>query len=253
MPYRGGMDAFLPREIVRRSWLWRDTGGHPWLIIPEFTMIDGRLECVGMEIRSFLRDQVDFENGAYPVWWDGDPKTLRDPQHDPELAALTTDEIDAIATSGMTPPRPLLATVLRQLPLADVITRTRRQGPQILDIIAPWPVMKAGAEATAAWRARRQAAWSPKKRGGGRVARYTREDLEQVATIYQDAFAISKSPTKDVAEALGITRNVAAKLVMRCRAASLLEPAPSSRATSDDAHTNDQPRQRPTRPAPKPT
>ena len=42
--------------------------------------------------------------------------------------------------------------------------------------------------------------------------------LEMVAKAYREAYASgSSSPTKDVADKLGITRSQAAKLVMRCR------------------------------------
>lgn len=73
------MPTLRPREVVTKSWLWRDSGGKQWLVVFDFTMIRGRLECCGLSLRSFLRDQVtddDEEAGPYSAWWDGDEETL---------------------------------------------------------------------------------------------------------------------------------------------------------------------------------
>jgi hypothetical protein len=52
----------------------------------------------------------------------------------------------------------------------------------------------------------------------GRPAKFSPAMLEVVARDYREAYASgSSSPTKDVAEKLGLTRSQAAKLIMRCR------------------------------------
>lgn len=64
----------------------------------------------------------------------------------------------------------------------------------------------------------------------GKHAKYTRADLERVATAYRSAWSgddnmpPSRSPTRDVADKLGIPYNQAAKLVQRCRGLGLLPP-----------------------------
>ena len=62
--------------------------------------------------------------------------------------------------------------------------------------------------------------------------KHTMAELEAVAAIYSKAFDDFKPPTKAVAAALGVTANVAAKLVMRCRdpKIGLLEPTEKRKA-----------------------
>jgi hypothetical protein len=171
------------------------------------------------------------------------------------LAALAESgaSVDHIISSEMSHPRPLQSTTLRRLPLMDVIDRVRRF---VRTPAADWPpasVLEAGenaGEAHDAWLAKRQAAWTPRKRRDGRVTKYSRDELGRVAAIYTEACGSgSSSPTKDVAEALGIPRNTAAKLVMKCRLAGLLGPAPADRTAGgilEDPQSSDQPRQRST-------
>jgi len=65
---------------------------------------------------------------------------------------------------------------------------------------------------------------------GGRKPKYGPEVLLKVATIYASAHENgSSSPTRHVAEALGVTRNVAAKLVSRCREDDLNLLGPTER------------------------
>jgi hypothetical protein len=62
--------------------------------------------------------------------------------------------------------------------------------------------------------------------GTGRRGRPSTHDLNQVAALYREGWGLSNSPTKHVAEALGISRSAAAKQVSRARSAGVLEPAP---------------------------
>jgi hypothetical protein len=257
------MAVFRPRETACRAALWHDKDGRPWLVILDFTMIAGRLQCVGMEMRSFLRDEVDISEdddpedfpATYPVYWEGEPGTIF-----PEVPAdrgfallppgsgVLGRKVDAKDLLAMSRPGPLQATVLRQLPLADVCTRMRRQGGSWADGFPPMTVFESGTLDD--WLEERKAAWAPKTRRGGRVAKYSHSDLEQVAAIYSEAYESgSNSPTKDVAEQLAITRNQAAKLVMKCRKSGLLGPVPWATAggTLGESRTYDQQRQRSSR------
>jgi hypothetical protein len=275
--YRRRMAGFRPREVARRSSVWHDNDGRPWLVILDFTMVAGRLECVGMEIRSFLRDEIDTADehdpdhdltaDAYPAYWEDDVSGVGPPlRTDSGYALLPSHGIfntrmDPPDLLAMSRPRPLRATVMRQLPLADVCTRMRRQDLQEREMPrwATWPeeALALGlqppfesADAFRDWRKERESVWAPKTRRGGRVARYTRSDLEQVATIYSKAYMSgSTSPTKDVAEQLRVNRNKAAKLVWKCRKAGLLPPAQAGIAggVSPEPQAIDELRQRPTR------
>lgn len=233
------------------SRLWRDDDGGPWVAIFDFTMIAGRLQCVGLELRSFLRDEVDPGDGAYSAYWEGEPVSYvkmverAEPNiySEQDLAGLRPEfrpdcrgekhpllehdslgaETDASASPQMVP-RPLLATILRQLPLADVVARTRQDAAE-LNWDPPQEILDAGEAALDAWLASCEALWAPKRRPDGRVAKYSHEDLEHVAAIYARACELgSTSPTKDVGQAIGVNRNQAAKLVMKCRRAGLIQP-----------------------------
>ena len=125
----------------------------------------------------------------------------------------------------MARPRPLRAETLRHLRLASEIAKSRRFVRVFTDLNPHWSIaIKADEMAT--WVEKnwteRDAKWAPRKRPDGRVARYSLEDLKQVAAVYIEAYKNDMRPTKAVAEAFGLTRDRAAKLVMKCRAAGLL-------------------------------
>jgi hypothetical protein len=190
-----------------------------------------------MEIRSFLRDDVHEEvdpSSDHPPWlysayWEGGPEKSGEASDEAwmMLGFHLHDCRSAAEDLAMSRPRPLRSTTLRQLPLADVSTRMRRQRfpiPEIpIQVLARW--VQGGDLLSEDWWKDQTTAWAPKRRRGGRVARYSHADLEQVAAIYAGAFGSgSNTPTKDVAEQLEITRNQAAKLVMKCRRVGLLGP-----------------------------
>ena len=49
-------DLLRPNEIYRGARVCR-IADRPWLLVADFAEIEGRLECVGMELRSFLRQE----------------------------------------------------------------------------------------------------------------------------------------------------------------------------------------------------
>jgi hypothetical protein len=258
------MEMFRPREIITRSRLWRDAEGAQWLLVFSFTLIQGRLECCGIEMRSFLRDRVpaDEANGpSYPAWWDGDfwtfekmkePSIVRlqsawphplDTEFEQELESGgaggeedclpifnearpgSGEDADFELSDDMTRPRPLRAATLRHLRLANEMAKSRRFVQSFSKNQPHWSVAITE-DGTAAWYKKmaieRNATWAPKRRRDGRVAKYSLDDLRHVATIYKDAYTHDIRPTQAVAGALGVTRDQAAKLVMKCRAAGLL-------------------------------
>ena len=63
---------FWPNEIVTLSKTWPDPDGGTWLLTYQLTEIDGRLECVGFEIRSYLRVVAEDVLGEkYPAYVEG--------------------------------------------------------------------------------------------------------------------------------------------------------------------------------------
>ena len=96
-----------------------------------------------------------------------------------------------------------------------------RTGPHPELRRAPQPTFPAaGIDAEEFRRLTQQAAGSFKAPGqkAGRPTKFSPAQLEVVARTYREAYASgSPSPTRDVAEKLGLSRSQAAKLVMRCR------------------------------------
>lgn len=51
------MDKHFYAHQIRRAAKVCDVKGEPWLLIADFAEIEGRIECVGIEVRSYLRHQ----------------------------------------------------------------------------------------------------------------------------------------------------------------------------------------------------
>jgi hypothetical protein len=177
-------------------YFWSSRDGKSWQLEFRLVEIDGRMECVGIDIRS-LPDE-----GAAPA--------------------------------------ALLASTLRELPFAGVLTRARRDKAQSLARLGDqWAAQAADPAHTGpTWRRLNAMAADmaqEKRDAAERIgrAKYSRADLVYVAELYSAAYASgSASPTKDVADKLGISRNIAAKRVMRCRdpKVALLAPTRQSKA-----------------------
>ena len=111
-----------------------------------------------------------------------------------------------------------------------------REGPRPELRRAPPPTFaSAEIDADQFMRLTQQAAgsFSAPGRKAGRPTKFSPAQLELVAKTYREAYASgSPSPTKDVAEKLGLSRSQAAKLVMRCRdhRIGLLGPTKARRA-----------------------
>jgi hypothetical protein len=149
-----------PQAVVRASIIWHSKDGEPWLVSLDFAQVQGRIECVGMAMRSYLAGEAQDELGDYRSYL-RDPVsrtdivparpalpelTLADPNsraaylraveeqemvglhpamhdHDAVDALLHEDEPWAPRTS----PRALRSTTLRDLPLGDLLSRVRRR------------------------------------------------------------------------------------------------------------------------------
>jgi hypothetical protein len=237
------MTAFRKREVISLKRLWRDKTGQPWLVTFDLADLDGRAECVGMSIRSYLalpvpddKDPIygatawvpgsaledDVDPGDWSIAGDGNRALLRE---------LLRDELGA---GDLMKPQTLLAETVRRLPFGTVLEKARRAEVEFLrdleTAIGPDP-SRAAVELLTRWKEEESALGQPTPRG--RRRKYRQSDLELVAMLYREAFdKHSHSPTKDVAVALGIPHSTAAKLVGRCRdpKVNLLAPTRKSKA-----------------------
>jgi hypothetical protein len=227
------------RQIARHSILWKSENAGPWLVTFDFAEIAGRVECVGVSVRSYIHDRAEGPEGVYPAYWDGEPvgyqwfvDHLGSERH--PLEELDRDALDAEAAAdpGMVP-RVLRAATMRELPFGDVLRRVLdKVTREYLDeMMPPDTVLEAGDEGIREWQDECAGAFRQRSRRGVKEARYSDDDLRKVAAVYSGAFeAGSKTPTKDVAASLGFPYSSAAKLVMRCRRRGLLGPTEKSHA-----------------------
>ena len=193
----------------------------------------GRPECIGMSVRSYLALRPSSDEGQsvgdevlQAVW---EPLDL----DYEEFGRLLQGESEHQGehTSGepievlKSAPRPLTAVTLRSLPFADVLQRARRATSGFLRTLNELRARHGGTVDDGASTLATQLDLPHGLPKGRR--KHTQSELEDVAALYIAAVIDDRpSPTKDVADALGMTRNVAAKLVMRCRREGLLPPAP---------------------------
>jgi hypothetical protein len=184
----------VPDEIsdVHRgsTWLmWPDAERGPWLLRVIWTRIAGRLECVGLEIRS-CRDGREDWPPELPRW-----------DEDPEI---------------------LTATTLRQLALGEILTDLREEGwqqtEQFAQEIETEPTDDETREIAAAMR--RQASLDRRPRRPRGIP-----PLADVAKVYSDAQARRANPTQAVAARWDAAYSTAAKWVMRARREGYLAPA----------------------------
>jgi hypothetical protein len=155
------MDWLHENALVRDSCIWRsEKTGEPWIVTFDFAEVEGRLECVGMQVRSFIEvDQKD-EFGSYRASWRGEvsgddliPKAqlremnMLDPESVDAYMRAVEEEVvppkhpawqDSDAAGAIlnyeerrwaprVSPRPLRTATVRELPLGDLLARMRRQ------------------------------------------------------------------------------------------------------------------------------
>jgi len=219
------MDPWREGEIRKVSRIWRDIQEQdaPWLVVFALTRVGGRMRCVGMEMRSYVGNPMSDEDAVradafeeeFPrlpvtttrlrrLQFSGllryalreEERRMREVGDDwldvvdvPQVRAEY--EVDGITLSGPEPPD------------ADLVERVHQT---IVDLGIP------------AYYEGRADDLERAPRPRGRPRKHTDADLRRVAKLWlHTEKAGSPSPTLDVATAFGYTRNVAAKLVMRCR------------------------------------
>lgn len=159
------MDWLQQDALITASCIWREDNNEPWLVTFDFAVVDERLECVGMRMRSFIEVEREDEFGTYRAVCVGEvtrddllPPTLQMPKlnlldptsrrayvkaverqevkpkhparQDPEAVdALLNDAAGTWAPEFS--PRPLRTATLRQLPLGSLQAYVRRQLSQL--------------------------------------------------------------------------------------------------------------------------
>jgi hypothetical protein len=261
----------IENEILKAEYTWRRSPeSEPWLVVFSLAEIDGRIECVGMEIRSYVRRNNTAANGQeYETYEPNPQRHCGRPQEDVEAHkawwAMAQDDIRAMGFFSVAQefPQPLRALTLRQLPFADVLARARRDLADLWGDVADLDrddiqrMAETGEREISGSTAEelevhaRQmeefvAFLTPPLQKGGRHAKYTMEHLRLVAKLYSEAYAGgSTSPTKDVAEQLRLPRNQVAKLVMRCRDPQLALLAPTEQRRAGGLKPQDDPSSKP--------
>ena len=262
------MASVMDREVFRVDRLWREEGEEPWLVSFYVTELEGRMECVGFALRSFLalKETPDSEHHG-PSWtWcplpiEGlerpllitDLETLPTPnechvrlkESDDEWPALIVD-----AERELGKPMPLSATRVRALPFGQLLSLATRDRAiwtrWLLDTVeksktdpsAHWaadareqPDVAADLEVSLVEMAQQAIAIESLRSGRLRAREDGVLSLERVAKLYEHFYREgSSSPTRDVAEALRMSRSTTAKRVMECRKAGLLAPTSRGRA-----------------------
>jgi hypothetical protein len=170
-------------EIEASILWWNAREGSEWHLTFYFKPIAGRVECVGFEIRP----------SPYP---------------------------------GRQGQR-LTATTLRDLDFATQLAQAQRRNLEMIEGLIDIGQRISGGRAAPDASLLREAAilaqGAGQERGRRRHAPYTEDQLGVVVAEYLRAYARgSRSPTRDMAEALGIPYARASKLVRRCRAKGLL-------------------------------
>jgi hypothetical protein len=155
------MDWLHKDGLVRESILWHAPEGEPWLVTFDFAAVEDRLECVGVQLRSFIEIDREDEHGRYRAFLAGEVShddLLPKPAYGPAPSLLDVEATRAwlkqVEEAPYTPkhvawqdkdaawaiiadrqggwrpetsPRALRATTLRELPLGDLLRRVRDQ------------------------------------------------------------------------------------------------------------------------------
>lgn len=186
---------------------WRSKDGREWALTFTLAEVRGRRECIAFRIEPAV-GFIDHEGGAFHS---------DNPDGVPVLSAAMLREVRF--TSEL---------ALAQRETATAHRLAAGMAACAAERLAPPGHARDEIRAAHIARGEREAAFVEPPLGtkSGRRTKYTREDFERVAAAYEAASAGGNThPTAYVAEQLGLGRNVAAKLVQRCRQLGLLDPA----------------------------
>jgi hypothetical protein len=177
--------------LGKHSTPWFDSSGNPWWLTFHWGEVDGRPECVGLDVRGFM-----------------------------ERGGKTTGLAPGGALGVVSGPdlRAVTASLLRDMPLASLV----RENKQAASDLRRWY----STQKKATRRGRQLAFKQAEAFEAPRQRKYGREHYAKVAEIYATAYGKHQPPTKAVAESpeLGgpVSRSTAAKWVARAREMHLL-------------------------------
>ena len=136
---RQQLASVMDREVVRVDRIWREEGQEQWLVSFYVTEIKGRMECVGLGLRSYLALRETPERGhPHDVWV---PCPMRAYESDDDRAVW-----DKLNFGGEAPalweraeeqlglPMPLNATQVRRLPFGHLLDLATREEARRLNL-----------------------------------------------------------------------------------------------------------------------
>lgn len=204
-------------------WPDPDRWDSPFEITLHFGWVEGRMECVGLDVRSFQM-----------------------------LPGAGIADMEALV--GSTSPEPVTSSVLRSIPLGHLIDEARtevlrqaeqrrealrKRGPMTLRRIKAeikrrgyfvYPIERTEMRQWVSEDVRRDEQIWAKEPRRGRPPTYGLQHFEQVARIYREAYAAGRTPTRAVARHFKVSHTAAAKWVGRSRALGLLPATTRGRA-----------------------
>jgi hypothetical protein len=216
----------------RVTQLWPDDSTGPFLLVLHLAMVKDRIECVGVELRSFLMEgEPDTERywGVLPIVTDEMPESggmqmMR--VVDGKFAII--EYMDAgggyITTrSGRQFIRaePVTTSDLRNVNLGGLVVAARSLAVTALEGLAAGAKADDTARQELIEKARRYAQDS--RRGRGRKGLPV-EHYVEVADVYRAAHTRGDHPTQAVQLHFGVSKSTAAKKVARARELDLLGP-----------------------------
>ena len=169
---------------------WPDHVDGPWLVTVHFAPVHGVAQCVGIDVRAFRDD-----------------------------GSAVAEDLG-----------PLTASVIRSLPVGQIIERGLRDAEVIHGDEAFLREALEGREETI--KAVRRDAKAYRRRTGRQRYEWDRQRLEEAAAVYANEAAMPgrSAPTEAVAKAFTISHSMATKVVAMCRDEGLLPATTQGKA-----------------------
>ena len=212
-----------PDRITR---LWPDESKGPWLLAMRLMVVSGRIECVGVELRSFLQGGVDAPEDL-ERWWDVLPIASHYGHDDPDMEirqpgkaysvlGLSQDgkQIGRVRRVDIVP----VNTLALRMPLANLLVEARNRAATALATLVEREGTNEGREALIEKaRVFVEDARSGRGRKGHPVEHYA-----EVTDVYRRAHARGEHPTQAVSRHFSVSKTTGGKKVARARALGLL-------------------------------
>jgi len=252
-------ERWMPNEILTVSSVWKAPDGSLWYVTFSLADVNGRLECVGMSLRSYVRRIVLGDDGLQHELHAEEPMGYFELTEELDVAGVhgpaRHDVMDQIGPrrfgeKAFLTPSSLKAVVLRAFPFFSVLSHARRDEAetQRSSLAFSKALDEAGlgtpspdVDRTYEYRAE---AMEGRRHKLGRPPKYTAAQFHRLAAVYRKARDIdgSPSPIKDTYETLGeefgLTRSATEKLIARCKRSGLIPRTGPSRESGQDSSTD---------------